>query len=483
MTLAELLITLDTRGVLPASRVKDLKTSLRYLAEALGYLSLEQCPVDAACREEATWAHALEAYFQTPTVRGRTISAATRRNTRNNLRVVFRLAEAHGLLTAPLPPRLLTRPTLAVFKRQQRETAPYQTTFHPQTGPSRFSLPQAQWPPDVQAGWQTYLAHCGLRLRATTVETYAERLESYLGYVATICGRAPTWEDVFDVAQLMAFLRWYAARLQRPISVHAQRVVSLCAVIAQVLEHPAHRKLAAMCKTLPTPEPLHIKRAHWVSLATLEAVAEACLTEGRVPVVVERRTRHPGLQRATKFQRGVMLKLLVRAPLRQRNVRELRLEKNLYRDQAGDWQLHFRGSELKIGARGGQVNEYKLNLSRDTDGFVEVLEEFLRVHRPRLPNATTAPQCFLTWRGNPFSQHALHKELAWDVTMRTGQRFYPHLIRTIWATEFLEKTQDFTVAATMLGDSEAVVMRTYYDVVRKDQFAKAKAFLSTALKG
>jgi hypothetical protein len=67
--------------------------------------------------------------------------------------------------------------------------------------------------------------------------------------------------------------------------------------------------------------------------------------------------------------------------------------------------------------------------------------------------------------------------------MATGQRFYPHLIRTIWATEFLSSGQasDFTTAATMLGDTIGVVMKTYCDVVHKDQHAKARAFLGTAL--
>ena len=40
MTLADLLTTLQTRAGLPASRAKDMKTSLRYLAAALGASSL-----------------------------------------------------------------------------------------------------------------------------------------------------------------------------------------------------------------------------------------------------------------------------------------------------------------------------------------------------------------------------------------------------------------------------------------------------------
>src|SRR5262245_35930476 len=112
MTLADLLTTLETKATLPTSRVKDLKTSLRYLASALGHANLEQCPVDAAMHEEATWHGALETHFQALTAQGRTISAATRRNTRNNVRVVMRLAETHGLLSTPLPSRLLEKPRL-----------------------------------------------------------------------------------------------------------------------------------------------------------------------------------------------------------------------------------------------------------------------------------------------------------------------------------------------------------------------------------
>src|SRR5215217_5421188 len=128
MTLADLLTTLVTRSALPASRAKDIKTSLRYLATALGHASLEQCPVDTASQDADTWQAALESHFQALTAQGRTISAATRRNTKNNLRVVFRLAETQGLLAAPLPVPLLTKPRREGFRRQQWETAPYKTS-------------------------------------------------------------------------------------------------------------------------------------------------------------------------------------------------------------------------------------------------------------------------------------------------------------------------------------------------------------------
>ena len=481
MTLADLLTDLDTRGALSPSRGKDLKTSLRYLAAALGHPSLEQCPVDAACRDPQAWSPALEAHFATLEAQGRTISAVTRRNTRNNLRVVFRLAEASGLLTAPLPPRLLARPHRESFERQMQATTPYQATYRPQNGPRYFGLPPAQWPPDIQAGWREYQARCGLRLRETSFQTYTRSLTTYLGYVANICGRTPTWSDVFDVAQLTEFVRWHGARVGRPVRVHGRHIVILIAAMAKVLKHPHARELADLRNTLKPPAPMHTKRAHWVSLAQLEEIAESYLTEGRTPLVDKPGTRSPGTQRASRFQRGVMLKLLVRIPLRQRNVREMRRDEHLYKDQAGHWQLHFAGDDLKIGTRQGRVNEYNINLSEHCDDLIPVLEEFFTVYRPKLPGSATSRFVFLTQSGRPFRQSSLYTELSVAVAMRTGQRFYPHLIRTIWATEYLTATQDYATAATMLGDTLAVVMKTYYDIVHKDQHAKAKAFLNTAL--
>jgi hypothetical protein len=212
---------------------------------------------------------------------------------------------------------------------------------------------------------------------------------------------------------------------------------------------------------------MHNKRVHAVSLIQLEAVANACLEAGRAPFIARGHVRHPGAKRAGQFQKGVMLKLLVRVPLRQRNLRELQLEKNLYQDreEPKHWHLHFQGSELKIGMREGQVNVYHVNLAEETDGLVPVLEEFLRDHRPRLPGAATSPYLFLTMHGRAFTAQTLHKELADTVFMRTGQRFYPHLIRTTLTTEYLERAHDsdaFGTLAIMLGDKPETVRKHYY---------------------
>jgi hypothetical protein len=180
-----------------------------------------------------------------------------------------------------------------------------------------------------------------------------------------------------------------------------------------------------------------------------------------------------------------MLKLLVRVPLRQRNVREMQLDKNLY-TEGGHWHVHFQGRELKIGSRGGSVNVYDVDLTDYCPDLLPVLEDFLKDHRPRLPGAETSKHLFLTHRGLPFSYQTLRIELADTVAMRTGQRFYPHLIRTIWATEYLTNPEtygDYQGAATMLGDTVPVVIASYSHLFKEEVHARVKTrFLGKALK-
>src|SRR5262249_4771801 len=161
---------------------KDLKTSLGYLAQALGQGSPDQATLDAACHDPDAWLPTLDTHFATLTAQGRVISAVTQRNTRSNLRLVFKLAETHGLLPAALPARLPSKTTRKEFLRQRRGTTPYPSTYTKQ-GHTPYLLLYPQWPEDIMQGWQDYQVRCGLRLRESTFATYRGLLESYVGYL------------------------------------------------------------------------------------------------------------------------------------------------------------------------------------------------------------------------------------------------------------------------------------------------------------
>ena len=261
-------------------------------------------------------------------------------------------------------------------------------------------------------------------------------------------------------------------------------MVIVAATIAKVLGRDEARKLADFRNALPIPAEVHDKEAHWVSLAQLEAVAEALLQEGRAPDPSEKRTVHPGFRAASRFQRGMILKFMIRIPVRQRNIREMQLGKNLYQDREGHWHVRFRGAELKVGMRGASVNVYHVDLTDYCPDLIPVLEEFLTIRRPKLPNAAESDYVFVTRFGNPFTAGHLREELHTAVAMRTGRRFYPHLIRTVWATEYLTHPKtygNYQGAAYMLGDTVQMVIKVYAHVVEKEQLAKAADFLGAVL--
>ena len=256
-----------------------------------------------------------------------------------------------------------------------------------------------------------------------------------------------------------------------PVSVHGVHVVRISAAIAKVLGTVNARAVADVRNTLKAHASACQTPSHGVP-GRADAVAEACLAEGRAPYIANARVQHQGRRGPPSFK-GMILKLLVRIPLRQRNLRELRLDRHLYQE-AGHWHLHFSGDDLKIGHRGAQVNTYHVDLTDYCPDFLPVLKEFLEGVSPLPPQSHGSTLLFLTQGGKPYTKNALHHELSVAVALRTGQQFYPHLIRTIWATEYIEKKRDFTGAAYMLGDNVATVLRAYQDILGKDQHAKAK---------
>jgi hypothetical protein len=482
MMLREMLQTLVANGAVRPAGVNDYTTSLNYLSRALGYASLDVCPVDDICRLGETWLKALEAHFAALTAQGTPKSSKTRSNTRNHIRVIFRAAAAQGLIVAPPPLPALVKPQLReTFKAQQLATAPYRSSYHPTTSPRRYGLPKREWPPECQAGWERYLARCDIRIRKIRHKNNVDTLSLYFGYFANILGREPRCEDLFDREQLQAFVRWHADRLERqPLSAVGWQVVIVAATIAKVLEHKSAKDLAEWRNKLGDPEPVHDKDLHWVSLAELNQVADAWLEDGRMPVPKDRRNRHHGARLAGRFQKGVILKLLVQRPMRIRNIRELQLGKNLYQDQAKHWQLRFRGKELKVGMRGASANEYKIDLTQHRPTFIPVLEEFLRDYRPRLPGAETSSYLFLNHQGRPFSEN-LGKELKMAVGLKTGKRWFPHMIRSVWPTEYIRKKKDFAGAAEALGNRQMTVIKNYQHIPLEELHEEGNDFLSKTL--
>lgn len=144
-------------------------------------------------------------------------------------------------------------------------------------------------------------------------------------------------------------------------------------------------------------------RKHWNSLATIE---QAGLSE------------YPGLAQlayipatsvdariavALKAQRSLIIRLLVRRPLRSRNVCDMKIDHNL-RHKNNRWMIEFRIDELNVGRDCGQPSVYRMLFPED---LAPQLEEFLTVWRPMLPGSNRL-ELFTTRTGRSFTGCALN---------------------------------------------------------------------------
>ena len=295
-----------------------------------------------------------------------------------------------------------------------------------------------------------------LRQRPATFAGTIIEFECFFGYLVHVAERNPSslcLADICDPNALRAYATWHAEnRTEGRPSRFIEKTLTdflVCARHYLKADSEVINAIAAL-KAEWDPPLVRDERARWNSLTTLEAVGLAEYPDGR---------RFPNnLYAALAAQRSLIIRLLVRRPLRSRNIREMKLDRNLYRDGDGKWIIEFRGEELKVARRQGRENIYRVTWPED---LIALLEEFLERWRPLLDKDGSSEYVFLNQHGKPLSKNWLNRRIQRAVHEHTGQSTNIHLFRDIWATEFISRTHNFTVAAQMLGDSLETVLRRY----------------------
>jgi hypothetical protein len=142
------------------------------------------------------------------------------------------------------------------------------------------------------------------------------------------------------------------------------------------------------------------------------------------------------------------------------------------------WAIQFRAEEMEAGQDHRRPSAYRSIFPND---LVSQLEEFLTVWRPMLPGSGLA-EVFTTLAGRTFSVLALNNGIRRTTYAHTGRATDARQIRTIWATEFLKKTEDFAAAAEILGDTVESVLRRYAHLRREDSDTLADRFFAQVVE-
>jgi hypothetical protein len=442
----------------PEHARKDLKTAIRVLARALECSDPEHCSLDQFNQPLSSLYILVERHLIAQGKKPHTV-----RNIKNYLSRLFRLAAAQHLLSLP-PAQLLPRYDL---RNKPRDTTRRLTQSN------GISLLYHHWPADLQHVFTTFATwataplvpgrNVALKKRSTTINNYRRQFEAYFGFLTHVQHVTPvTFEHLFDITLITNFVHWRVNDLHhRPTKTVRNFLTHLLALTRQYRPLPQLRaELLTLRQTLPIPSAFYNKEDAWVSLSTLHDIACSLWPYKQPKDIRQRKDRITGCRFAADAGLSLMLRLWTYIPYRQRNMREMRLGENLHKDVHGTWRITFRGEQLKVAQKRGRTNVFDVPFPAK---LVPVLEDYLSLWRPILLAKAGHPDThvFLTQQGTAYGQDQLWLSTTNIVYRYTGQHWYPHIIRTVWATEWIRNGGDFMKAAIMLNDTLETVIKNY----------------------
>jgi hypothetical protein len=418
-----------------------------------------------------------------------TLAVNTRRNLANDVITLLRVGVEHGWLE-PLPAPLLSW--------RQRLAYPHSGVPRGEYLPrTRYRLHLSECPQGLQDELNAYIRWCEAPIArnrdrrvakrpVTSQKTYNAmlRLAGFATRMLHEPVEALTIRGLCQPDLIEAFINWWLTERRGKVTDGLKQYLLIPKTIAKhwLKDDAMADTLDKMLRTLPPSEAVFDKQARWLPLAQLEEVGLSWypLNSRRMQEYVHLKQPyyarvHSKAWTALYVELSLILRLLIRLPMRQRCIREMGLGKNLYQDHTGVWQIRFVGTELKVAIHRGQVNRYEFPFPTDLVGW---LEAWLQDWRPRLAKPDES-HVFLNSRGHPFMRPKEITDLISRATYRfTGVGVTPHMIRDIWATEYLSQYPgDIAGAARRLGNTETMVLLHYAHIIKRDVDARAETFL------
>jgi hypothetical protein len=532
-------VLIEKEGVIKPSRQQTIKGSLNKYAALLGS-TIATCLPKTFVLPPAE-RNALIDNGLARTTKSRSgadgLGADAFRNVKNDVSFFLRRAAEHKLL----------EPDLVELASYQESRGRY--TSFPRGRPNRgeqYITPKYTLDPvpisfqnelDAYRIWTTspYTPKrpASLARREITHDKVEEIIEKFAGYLVKFKGfRAEeiTLSCLTVPQNLVDFIGWFVENRGGKYTSTVSHMCSKVKCLATYLQITAAtgdvkgdmeeriKGIKEFTDALPAAVRVVDKRARWISLKELDAIGVACDPAGfaKRDLCVRRVRDFARLFRdfeqgifpegggfrdiALQAVKSLMLRLIVRIPLRQRNLRIM--EWNPIRPELGRhlykcddlWRIRFSGKDLKISHKDGKENlvnfEFPPDLSAD-------LDRYMKWWRPILVDSTTNLHCaperagempkivdqeyfFINAWGRPFTSERIRDQISNLTYKYVGVAMSPHIIRSVWSTEFLEEKGMDGVAtcAYMVNDTIETILRTYADLLTPNRQAAATSWLA-----
>jgi integrase len=469
--------------LLAKSRRAPMRSSVKRYAAMLGI-----DPTRAVAEDYHRPDHEIRALVESKAPEA--LASNTVRNLINDIVWLLRTAVEQGWLE-PLPPSLLS----------WRERRPYPGSFvirgerpHKMT---RYRLDLAECPPALRDDLTAYIRWCEAPIArdrdrhvakrpVTSKKTYNVILRLAGFAVNTLHHPAAslTLSALCQPDVIEAFINWWFTERCGKMTAGLEQYLLIPKTIARhwLKDPKLADTLNKMLRSLPPTEAVVDKSKRWLTLAQLEEVGLSLypLNARRLHDYAHLKQAYYGRVHSKAYtalyvEFSLIIRLLIRLPMRQRCIREMHLGKNLYQDHSGVWQIRFVGTELKVASRRGQTNRYEFPFPRE---LVGLLQEWLTDWRPKLASPEET-HVFMSSNGLPFTESSKVSDMISRTTYRfTGVGVTPHIIRDIWVTEYLDANPgDVGGAARRLGNTEQMVLRYYAHILQHNVDARAETFL------
>lgn len=544
MTLQEVFDTLVSKKKLLPSRIPSIKSSLKHYAQCLGYSDPASCPeksfnLPVRQRNQIIEEHArrmTRTRRRNPGLSDRTIT-----NIQNNVSFVLKEALELGLI----PERIVKSGVKADSGARHKYSPGFKELRRGNTRKlPKYVLPEKDLPPRLRSELDAYFEWATTEFNPKRLRTRKRRpitanhdrdlLRRIAGFLINQRGVEPkclTLKKLADPQIGGAYATWFiehhghVTRTLIFILVALKSLADYLEIIARTSKEKEHMhavsaELKLIKERLPDYVTVREKEKAWLPLEQIEQCGvnryprnEDRLSKASPNVRKRLRTLKKHANTTYKYTavhafQSLILRLLVRIPLRLRNLVEMCWSphkpehgKNLYRAD-GAWYIRFSGAELKVQSRRGIIHSIKHKIPAELTWLVE---EVLTVWRPlitevpyhfpvgdeaetwnymeppqtRAPTFKNAPDnvlLFLTASGRPAGRNDIRIWVKTATYAYTKVAVNPHLIRDIWATTYIKKTGDLAGAAKRLGDTMETVLKHYAHLLDEDAESRADTF-------
>ncbi len=328
---------------------------------------------------------------------------------------------------------------------------------------TKYSVMLHEWPQAMQKDYQKYRKWCLAVFKNNRDPKYHQRkvsadqnlsnLERIVGFAHNIQGKqisSFSMDMFFDETLINDYTEWMIdIRNGGKIRVTQKRLIAQLLGMANGYfnNKKASHWLTRLQNNLVS-EPVKNKKEALIPLEDLMRVPEA-IKQKRLKIernARKKKQKFSMLHQAKLFMEELMYRFLLERPIRQKNLREMKLDINLLHQEDGHWQVKYRGEEMK----NGLPFQFPFPIELEP-----MLVEYLKKYRHYVCNGYDNEYVFPNPNGGHIDARVIQRMVHNNTIEALGKPMNPHLIRDCVAYDFLkENPGQYLILSQLLAHSD-----------------------------